>query len=228
VGRRQARRAECCPEDLGLSHRERVLRYGARIEARRQRRSAPARTEIRPRGPEAGIAALRGARFSTAKRGYDREEVDRYVARVNQALAELQITVSPKAAIERALEDVERQKRSVVEEAHRTAEEITARSRSRADERIQEATQEGEKVREAAAQEAREIRDAAEHDARQIREAAEQRLRELEAEAEAMTEMRAQAIARLHELAGGIDDVVDQNGRERSPADVPDAAISNR
>jgi DivIVA domain-containing protein len=221
VGRRQAGQRERGQAGLGLSHRERVLRYGARIEARRQRRSAPARTEIRPRAPEAEIAALRVARFSTAKRGYDREQVDRYVARVNQALAELQITVSPKAAIERALEDVEREKRGVIEEAHRTAEEITARSRSRADERVQEATDEAEKVREAAAQEARETREAAERDARQIREAAEERVRELEAQAVAMTDMRAQAIARLHELAAGIDDVVDRDGRDRGPDPVP-------
>ena len=173
------------------------------------------------------MAALRAVRFSTAKRGYDREQVDRYVARVNQALAELQITVSPKAAIERALEDVEREKRSVVEEAHRTAEEITARSRSRADQRIQEATDEAEKVREAAAQEAAELRDAAERDAQRIREAAEQRVRELEVEAVAMTDMRAEAIARLHELAAGIDDVVDQrDDRDRSPDPVPDAVAS--
>jgi hypothetical protein len=104
----------------------------------------------------------------------------------------------------------------VIEEAHRTAEEITRRSRVRADDRISEATDEAQKVREAAAREATELREAAEDEARRISEAGEQRIRELEAEAEAMSEMRAQAIARLHELARGIDDVVDENGRDRT------------
>jgi DivIVA domain-containing protein len=206
-----------------------VLRYGAGIEARRQRSSAPTRAEIRPRTPDAEVAALRVARFSTTRRGYDREEVDRYVARVNQALAELQITVSPRAAIERALEDVEREKRSVVEDAHRTAEEITSRSRTRADDRIQEATDEAQEIRETAAREAAELREATEREVRRIREGAEQRIRELEAEAVAMAEMRAQAIARLHELARIIDDVVEQHGHDRSADPVsaqPDGASS--
>jgi len=80
-------------------------------------------------------------RFSTAIRGYDRDEVDGYIKRVNEVLAELQITKTPETAVQRALERVDREKQSVIEEAHGTAEEITSRSRSRADDRIQEATQ---------------------------------------------------------------------------------------
>lgn len=155
-------------------------------------------------------------------RGYERDEVDRYVERVNQVLAELQITAAPESAVKRALEEVSREKEAVIEEAHKAANEITRRSRSGADDRVQEAEAEAQKVREAVAQEARGIREAAERDARQIREAAEARVRDLEAQAQAMIERRARVVEELRELAGTLDDVVDSKGGD--PALSPEPA----
>jgi DivIVA domain-containing protein len=117
------------------------------IEARRQGRSAPARAEIRTRVPEREVAAMQNVRFSTSVRGYDREEVHRYMLKVNTLLAELQITAAPEYAIKAALESVQEERRSVIAAAEQEAEEITRRSRSQADDRIEEAKREAEQLR---------------------------------------------------------------------------------
>jgi DivIVA domain-containing protein len=170
-------------------------------------------------------------RFATAMRGYDREAVDEYVSRVNQVLAELQITAAPESAIRHALDQVTDETKGLLERAHETAEEITRRSRSQADDRLQRATQEAQElqeaserearqvrddaaheareVREAAAKEAREVREAAQREAREIREAAEARVRELEADAQAIIEERARLIGDLRELVRRLGEFAD-------------------
>jgi DivIVA domain-containing protein len=192
---------------------------------------APGRARTRTRVPDAEIAALRDVRFPTVMRGYDREAVDEYVSRVNQVLAELQITAAPESAIRHALEQVTDETKGLLERAHETAEEITRRSRSQADDRLQRATQEAEQlqeeserearqlrddaaheareVREAAAKEAREVREAAQREAREIREAAEARVRELEADVQQIMEERARLIGDLRELVRRLGEFAD-------------------
>jgi DivIVA domain-containing protein len=177
-------------------------------------RGAPTRSVTRTQVSETEVAALLEVQFPTAMRGYDRDEVDRYVQRVNQVLAELQITKTPELAVQRALDGVEEEKHAVMEEAHQAAEEITARSRSRADDRAEEAAAEAEEVRDAAARDARDTREVAEREAQRIREAAEQRVRELEAEVEEMIERRDQVIHELRDLSGSLDDVVEEKGSD--------------
>ena len=63
------------------------------IEARRQRPKPAKSGAIRTRVPDSEVETVRDVRFSTAIRGYDRDQVDRYVSRVNNVIAELQITV---------------------------------------------------------------------------------------------------------------------------------------
>jgi cell division septum initiation protein DivIVA len=164
-------------------------------------------------------------------RGYDREAVDEYVTRVNQVLAELQITAAPESAIRHALEQVTDETKGLREHAHETADEITRRSRSQADDRVERATQEAQQlhdaseqearqlredaaneareVREAAAKEAREVREAAQREARELREAAEGRVRELEADARAIIEERARLIGELRELVRRLGEFAD-------------------
>jgi DivIVA domain-containing protein len=181
-------------------------------------------------------------RFSTAMRGYDRDAVDEYVSRVNQVLAELQITAAPESAIRHALEQVTEETKGLLERAHETADEITRRSRSQADDRIQGATQEAEQlhdaaeqearqlrdeaaqeareVREAAAKEAREVREAAQSEAREIREASEARVRELEADARTIMEERARLIGDLRELVRRLGEFAD-GAAGRYPSSPP-------
>jgi DivIVA domain-containing protein len=191
----------------------------------------PARARRQSRVPDAEIAELRNVRFSAAMRGYDRDAVDKYVSRVNQVLAELQITAAPESAIRHALEQVTDETKGLLERAHETADEITRRSRSQAHDRIQRAEQEAQQVteaseqearrlrdeaahearevREAAAQEAREVREAAQREAREIREAAEARVGQLEADAHAILEERARLIGELRDLVRRLGEFAD-------------------
>src|SRR5215217_8223632 len=117
-------------------------------------------------------------------RGYDRDAVDRYVNRVNQVIAELQITAAPESAIRHALEQVTDETKGLLERAHETADEITRRSRAHADDRLQRA----------------------EREAREIREAAEARVDELEADAQAILEERTRLISELRDLVRRLGD----------------------
>jgi DivIVA domain-containing protein len=196
------------------------------IEARRQRRIAPLGAEIRTRVPDQEVAEVQSVRFSTALRGYDREEVDRYITRVNQLLAELQITAAPQSAIKHALEQVSRDTKSVVREAHQEADEITRQSRSRADDRIQEAKEEAGRLREAAEQEARQLREAAAREADGTRVAAETRIRGLEADVQAMIEKRDRTVEELVQLSRHLDELLERNGSNggSSPAETQAAS----
>lgn len=194
----------------------------------------------RSRVPAAEIAELRDVRFSAAMRGYDREEVDRYVNRVNRVIAELQITAAPESAIRHALEQVTDETKGLLERAHETADEITRRSRSQADDRLQRAEQEAQQlqdtseqearqlrgdaaheareVREAAAREAREVRESAQHEAREAREAAEQRVEELKTDSQAILEERARFIGELRDLVRRLSEFAEgAAGRYPSP-----------
>jgi DNA repair protein SbcC/Rad50 len=174
-------------------------------------------------------------RFSAAMRGYDRGEVDGYMSRVNQVLAELQITAAPESAIRHALEEVSEETRALLQSAHETADEITRRSRSQADDRVQSAMQEAGQLRdeaaeeargerESAGQDARETREAAENEARETREAAEARVRELEAEVQAIRDQRARLIGELRELIRGLGEFVDsaESRQQSSPPVTPE------
>jgi DivIVA domain-containing protein len=213
------------------------------IEAQEPPGKAPPRARTRTRVPDAEIAGLRDVRFPTAMRGYDREAVDEYVSRVNQVIAELQITAAPESAIRNALDQVTEETRGLLERAHETAEEITRRSRSQAHDRVEEATQEAEQlreaseqearrtrddaaheareVREAAAKEAREVREAAQREARETREAAEARVRELEADAQRIIEERARLIGELRELIRRLGEFADGAAGRYSAAPSP-------
>jgi cell division septum initiation protein DivIVA len=79
---------------------------------------------------------IRDPSFSSSILGYDRHDVDTYVERVNQLIAELQISVSARAAVRHALERVGEQTSAILQRARDTAEEITSSAREEADETI--------------------------------------------------------------------------------------------
>jgi DivIVA domain-containing protein len=82
---------------------------------------------------------VRDPSFSTAVRGYDRHDVDRYVERVNRLIAELQVSGSPRAAVRHALERVGEQTSGILQRARDTAEEIIASARQEAEDTTQRA-----------------------------------------------------------------------------------------
>jgi DivIVA domain-containing protein len=79
---------------------------------------------------------LRNVSFHSGVRGYDRREVDRYVQRVNRAIAELEVASSPQSAVRHALEKVGEQTSGVLQSARETADEIVRTARSEAEEMV--------------------------------------------------------------------------------------------
>jgi DivIVA domain-containing protein len=177
-------------------------------------------------------AEIRNVTFPVGVRGYDRKAVEAYVKRVNRVIAELEVTRSPQAAVKHAVERVEEQTRSVLEEARNSAEKITTTAQSEADEIIAQAkakaadlvvaastesdrlrAESEERVAQAKAQAERIVAEA-KANAEQHRLEVEQELEKLRAEAEArMKKLEADTATlwdRRHELLGDIDRMADQ------------------
>lgn len=98
-------------------------------------------------GPSTVVDEIRHVEFPVARRGYDREAVDAYVARVTQLVAELDATRSPQQAVKRALERVGEETASILRQAQQTAQEMIARSETRAREREQQAEREARRMK---------------------------------------------------------------------------------
>lgn len=177
-------------------------------------------------------AEIRNATFPVGVRGYDRKAVEAYVKRVNRVIAELEVTRSPQAAVKHAVERVEEQTRSVLEEARNSAEKITTTAQGEADEIVAQAkakaadlvvaastesdnirAESEERIAQAKAQAERIVAEA-KANAEQHRLEVEQELEKLRAEAEArMKELEADTATlwdRRHELLGDIDRMADQ------------------
>jgi cell division septum initiation protein DivIVA len=107
--------------------------------------------------PNALTEEIRDPSFSSSIRGYDRHDVNRYVERVNQLIAELQISVSARAAVRHALERVGEQTSAILQRARDTAEEITSSAREEADETIARANAEAGDIVARAEREAGEV-----------------------------------------------------------------------
>ena len=137
--------------------------------------------------------------FPIALRGYDREAVDEYVTRVNQAFAELEATSSPQSAVKAALDRVAEETKGVLERAHETADAITARSRAQAEDRLE----------------------AARGEAAEVIAAAEARVRELDADAETVWQERQKLIDDVRVIATELLAVADA-AAERYPVEDAD------
>src|SRR5829696_4413303 len=109
--------------------------------------------ELPPHPPDVRdeeVAEILAADFPIALRGYDRTAVDAYHQRVSRVLAELQAGRSPQSAVRYALEQVSEETRSILQQAHDTADAITTKSRSQASERMETAERESTEMLEAA------------------------------------------------------------------------------
>jgi DivIVA domain-containing protein len=154
--------------------------------------------------PATGGRAAHVARdvdFPIALRGYDRGAVDRYVAEVNQAIAELEISSSPQSAIRHALEQVSEETSGLLQRAHETADEITTRSRAQADDRLQRAQNEADEVRETANREAADTRAKLGQELEQMRAEGQARIDALTRSEEMIAEHRRQLIGEVLEIS---------------------------
>ena len=174
-------------------------------------------------------AEIRDVSFSLAVRGYDRGAVDAYVKRVQDVVAQLEVTRSPEAAVRHALANVGEQTKGVLERAGETAEQITlaarqeavestVRARSEAEELVARAKAEADKIVfsakvEAEASVAQAQNEAAEHLQRTqeeiatLRDEAEARMRELGADTDAIRQERRRLLEDIRELATRVGEV---------------------
>jgi DivIVA domain-containing protein len=153
-------------------------------------------------------AEIRDASFPVSLRGYDREAVDAYVARVNYLIAELDVSGSPEAAVRHALEQVSEQTRGLLERAGQTAEEITLAARREAEESSARANAEAGEIVARAKAEADEILGGSKAEAETIaartREEAAERLQRSQDEVAALQE---EAEARMRELEADTENI---------------------
>jgi DivIVA domain-containing protein len=77
--------------------------------------------------------------FPASVRGYDRAAVDAHLQRVNQVIAKLKVSASPRTAVTHALEQTEQQVSGLLQRARETGEEITASARQEADQIVADA-----------------------------------------------------------------------------------------
>lgn len=184
---------------------------------------------------------LRDPTFHGAVRGYDRRAVDAYVQRINQVIAELQVSGSPSAAVRHALDRVGEQTSGILQHARETAEEITrgareeadratararaeasqivAAARAKADEILGLANEQAESLRARAHLEADARTREAEEEIAARREDAEERLRTLAADIAAVTEERRAVSDEVRRMAARLDAAVS----EPPPAETGDA-----
>lgn len=177
-------------------------------------------------------AEIRNVTFPVGVRGYERKAVEAYVRRVNRVIAELEVTRTPQAAVRHAVERVEEQTKSILDEARASAEKITSSAQAEADEIVAKAkanaadlvvgasteadrlrAESDEREAQAKAQAQRIVADA-KANAEQHRQEVEQELERLRKEAEtrlkALETDTASVWDRRHELLGDIDRMADQ------------------
>jgi DivIVA domain-containing protein len=151
--------------------------------------------------------------FKPSRRGYDREEVDAYVAQLHRQIHDLQAQVSsPDMAVRSALERVGGEVAGVLQHAHDTAHEIVA-----------EAEAEAAAHRAAAEKHAGEVTAAADKHAGEVTAAAEQRVYELDLDTDRIWSERERIMMDARDLSRQLEAVADL-AAERFPEDQHVAA----
>jgi cell division septum initiation protein DivIVA len=131
-------------------------------------------------------------------RGYERTAVDAYVKRVNHLIAELEVSRSPRSAVQHALDRATEEVSAILERAQETAEEITASARKEADESAARTSAQAAKVLVDANDHAERTRAAADEVLAKAKAEAEKTLASARAEAEqVLTQARSDGSERL-------------------------------
>jgi DivIVA domain-containing protein len=194
-------------------------------------------------------AEIRNVSFPVSIRGYDRDAVDAYVARVNNVIAELEVSRSPQAAVRHALDRLSEQTSGILQEARESAEQITASARTdaqesiahakaeaadivvnasdqadttkaEADEILANARAEAEKTLAASRAEAAERHRRSEEEIAALREEALNWVRELNADTEAVSEERSEMLDDIHGMATRLEQVAGAAARRFPPRDL--------
>lgn len=194
-------------------------------------------------------AELRDVSFPSAVRGYERGAVEDYVKRVNQLIAELEVSRSPQAAVRHALDRVGQQTSSVLQRAREVAEELTgtaledaeqttARAREEAEEILEDVRMQAHKLRAESKEQAEEILARAQAQAAEqldrsqkqltaLQDQAEERLRALEMQTEAAAQAHRGVLEDLRRTAAELEKVTSGASDRIEPASarqVPEAS----
>jgi DivIVA domain-containing protein len=184
--------------------------------------------------------------FPVSVRGYDRGAVDAYVSRVQNLVAELEVTRSPEAAVKQALEQVGEQTKGILERVGETAEQITVAARQKAQDSTARAKHEAaDTVAKAKAEAAASIasskaeaeatvgqarREAAEHlqrakdEVAALRAEAEARMRELQADTKTIQLERNQLLDDIREVATRVKEVASAADARFAPPEAAEQA----
>lgn len=125
--------------------------------------------------------------FKQERRGYDRQEVDAYIAQLRNQIHELQERSTPDGAVRHALDRVGEEVSGILQQAHETANEIVA----------------------AAEQEAEDHRRQASEYAAEIVAVAEKRVRELDLDTDRIWAERERIVADARDLSRQLQGVAD-------------------
>jgi DivIVA domain-containing protein len=161
--------------------------------------------------------------------GYDREEVDEYVASLERHIEELEQERTPDGAVQRRLEQVGGEVSGILQQAHETADQLTREARAEADRLLESARRESEELRTSSQREARELTEnarreaderigASHRDAAQITANAQTRLQELDVDADRIWGERERILADIRFLSQQLLEAAEA-AAQRFPAD---------
>jgi cell division septum initiation protein DivIVA len=180
-------------------------------------------SELPPHPPDVRdeeVAEILATDFPIALRGYDRAAVDRYHQRVSRVIAELQAGRSPQSAVRYALEQVSEETRSILQQAHDTADAVTTKSRREASERMATAERESKQLLADAEADAEALRAAVEREVENLRAAADRRVREAEDEVASIWQERERLIEDAREIASRLAEVAEAAAQREPPAAI--------
>jgi DivIVA domain-containing protein len=161
------------------------------------------------------IAELADPTFPVALRGYDRIAVDDYLVRVRAALAELETSRAPDAAVRQALDAVGEETKAILQRAQQSADHLTARQREQSDAMVAEA----ERTLASARAEAERIVAAAHADAETIRAEATAQVSKLDADVDVIWQERARLIEDVRGLGSALEAMAEE-AETRFPAEA--------
>jgi DivIVA domain-containing protein len=182
-----------------------------------------------------GIEGIRNTSFSIARRGYEKEEVDRYLRGLADRLEQEGSNRSGSEAVKRELDLVSEKTAGILVQAEESAQRLHAEAVREASAVLSKAREEAEAMREAADAHAAQARAAADEYARETRRGVDEEHRiKLEAQLGDLTRRRDETLADLTRIASELGRTVSGgptgNGApatdvtEAGPAEVPPAS----
>jgi DivIVA domain-containing protein len=184
---------------------------------------------------QTSLDRIRNATFPVARRGYDKHEVEKFLARLADWLETGGGDESRSDAVKRELERVGQRTGAILAQAEESAQQIRAEAEEEAREELRAQTAEAEKIRADADEYAGKVRGEAEEDARQKVEEAEaqarrvvdegaQRREDIEAVISDLVGKRDEVLADTEELIARLSSVVGEHRPEdgHDHLDAPD------